>query len=282
MSNFVYYLNGEFVPADRAALPLNDVGIVRGYGVFDLLRTYGPVPFMLKEHLERLHRSAAQIDLNAPWSVEDLEQIVFATLERNGYPADVAIRIIVTGGPSATFMMPEDKSGLVVMLAPVILPNPAAYTDGAALITVNNLRFMPTVKSLNYISAIVAMKKAKRAGAVEALYRSETNLITECTTSNFFIFRGDRLITSADDVLPGVTRGAVLEIAGDSHEIEYRRIRYDELGSADEAFITSTTKEVMPIVRIDELTIGTGRVGHRTQALMEQFHQVVRMETQRM
>ena len=138
---------------------------------------------------------------------------------------------------------------------------------------------MPSVKSLNYITAIRALKKARAAGAVEALYRTTTDHVTECTTSNFFIFRDGRLITSDVDVLDGVTRRAALDAAEDLYDIDYRLIALDELGSADEAFITSTTKEILPIVRVDDVVIGDGAVGKHTQRLMAALSALVRSET---
>ena len=274
-TDFVYYVNGEFVPAATASLALNDLGIVRGYGVFDVLRTYGPVPFALRQHLERLQRSAAALELPLPWSLPQLAEIVHATLARNGHPHDVSVRLVLTGGASANFLTPEDKPSLAVILAPVRPYPPELYATGGRLITVDYARFMPDVKSLNYITGILGQKRARAAGAVEALYRTPAGEITECTTSNFFVFRGDQLITPVAEVLPGVTRDVVLEIAGDMFDVVLAPLRYAELGEFDEAFITSTTKEVMPIVKVDDIVIGAGRPGLRTQRLLAAFHHYV-------
>ena len=274
MTDFLYYVNGDFTPASQAAIGLNDLGLVRGYGVFEVLRTYGAHPFGLHAHLDRLAYSAAQIELPLPEPRDAIETIVHATLTRNA-ASDVTIRIIVTGGASSSFLMPEDRPTLLVMLAPVKPYAAQIYADGAALITVDAARFMPTVKSLNYIPAILGQRKARAAGAIEALYCDAAGVITECTTSNFFIFKGDQLITPAQDVLPGVTRAAALEVAGDLFEIVERPILRGELAEADEAFITSTTKEIMPIVRVDAQPIGAGRPGVRTQRLRQSFQAYV-------
>jgi len=274
MTDFLYYINGDFTPASQAAIGLNDLGLVRGYGVFEVLRTYGERPFGLRAHLDRLAYSAAQIELALPAPLPAIEAIVMETLARNA-ARDVTIRIIVTGGASSSFLMPEDRPTLLVMVAPVKPYAAQMYADGAALITVDAARFMPTVKSLNYIPAILGQRRARAAGAIEALYCDAAGVITECTTSNFFIFKGDQLITPAQDVLPGVTRAATLEVAGDIFEIVTRPILRGELAEADEAFITSTTKEIMPIVRIDEQPIGAGRPGARTQRLRQSFQAYV-------
>ena len=134
MSDFLYYVNGAFVPANQAALALNDLGLVRGYGIFEVLRTYGDRPFGLRAHLDRLAYSAAQIELALPWSLDDLTDIVMETLARNA-ATDVTVRIVVTGGPSSNFLMPEEHPTLLVMLAPVRPYAEHFYRDGAALIT---------------------------------------------------------------------------------------------------------------------------------------------------
>lgn len=274
----VYYVNGEYVDATSAALPVGDLGIVRGYGVFDLGRTYGREPFRLREHIERLERSAAQIDLSLPWSADELEAIALETLARNPDILDASIRIVVTGGESASYMMPEEKPSLFVMVTSLNLPKQELFESGAKLITIQGDRFLPTVKSINYIGAIMAMKQAKRAGAVEALYVSADGSITECTTSNFFAFKGDTLITPEKGVLDGITRAATLEVADDIYTIEYRNLRMDELGEIDEAFITSTTKEILPIVQVDEIVIGDGAPGARSKRLMAVLHELVQHE----
>lgn len=270
MTEYIYYVNGSFVPASTAAIGLNDLGLVRGYGVFEVLRTYGVTPFHLHEHLERLQRSASQIDWVLPWSTAELEMIVFDTLARND-PTNVAIRIIVTGGASASFLMPDSTPSLMVLLTAVKPFPEEIYATGARLLTVDLPHFMPTVKSINYITAIMGQQRAKRVGAIEALYCGADGVLTECTTSNLFVFQGDRLCTPGADVLPGITRAAVLEIASDLFEIELRPLHYAELATASEVFITSTTKEIMPIVRVDDITIGDGRVGSRTQRLHSLF-----------
>ncbi|MBW7881591.1 MAG: aminotransferase class IV [Caldilineaceae bacterium] len=275
MPDYTYYVNGEFVPASQAAVGLNDLGLVRGYGIFEVLRTYGTAPFGLRPHLLRLERSAAQIDLPLPWTVEELERIVYATMERND-ATDVTIRIVVTGGASSSFLMPEGAPTLLVMLAPVRLPADHYYSDGATLISVDFERFMPTVKSLNYIPAIMGLQRARKEGAIEALYRAPDGQITECTTCNLFMFKGDQLITAGAGVLDGITRATVLELAEDLYDVVQRPVYYSEIAEADEVFITSTTKEVMPVVRVDEIGVGAGRPGPKTQRLRELFHAFVR------
>jgi branched-chain amino acid aminotransferase len=274
VGNRIYFVNGEYVESDQAGLPLNDLGIVRGYGVFDLLRTYDGVPFKLREHVERLARSAHAIDLELPWTLEGIEAIARDVYWRNDL-ADATIRIIVTGGASPNFMTPQGNPTLAVMVEPVAPTSEEEYERGVSIISVEMARFLPHVKSLNYIGAIMAMKQAARTGAVEALYRDAAGQVSECTRSNLFVFRGDRLITPQEDVLPGITRAVVLEIASDAFEVSEAPLHYDELLACDELFITSSTKEILPVVKLDDHTIGGGEPGPRTRKLMALFRTYV-------
>jgi len=270
MPQTIYYVNGEFIPAEHASLPLNDLGIVRGYGVFDVLRTYDRVPFRLRDHVLRLEFSARQIDIKPPWSTEELEALGVETNARNGFE-NANIRYIITGGPSPNFMTPQGNPSLVIIVSPIPPVDNSLYIHGCKATTSYAVRERPTVKSLNYIGAMMAVEKAKHVGAVEALYRNERGEITEGTRSNFFIFRGDQLITPADEVLEGITRRVVLELAPAHFDVVQRPIQRRELQDADETFITSTTKELLPIVQIDDVTIGNGRPGPNTAKLLQLF-----------
>ena len=270
MQQPIFYVNGSFVPADQAALPISDLGIVRGYGVFDMLRTYNRTPFHLHDHLTRLRRSADQIDLDLPWSLAELASLVRDTHSRNDYD-NAALRIIVTGGPSPDFGTPQGNPSLVIMVTPISLPLSEQYERGCKATAVEMVRERPTVKSLNYIGAIMAVQEATKQEAVEALYLTKDGNVTEGTRSNFLIFRGDQLITPAVDILPGITRQVVLQLAPEYFDVIERTISYDELGEADEAFISSSTKELLPIIQVNDLVIGNGAPGANTLKLLTRF-----------
>jgi len=276
VGNLVYYVNGQYVAADQAALGLNDLGIVRGYGVFDLLRTYDGKLFKLHEHVLRLERSAALIGLDLPWSTAEIAAIARATYMRNAI-ANATIRIIVTGGAADDFMTPQQRPTLIVMVNPIGIPAPEQQSHGVKVITTRIERMMPTVKSLNYITAIMAMQAARRVGAVEAIYRTADDRITEGTRANFFILRDNRLITPQTDVLGGITRDVVLEIAGDDFEVVEAPLFYADLATCDEAFLTSSTKEILPVTQIDEITIGQGQPGPNTRKLIELFSAYIKL-----
>jgi branched-chain amino acid aminotransferase len=270
MKQPIFYVNGNFVRADQAVLPINDLGIVRGYGVFDMLRTYNRVPFHLHDHLARLARSADQIDLPLPWSLAELESLVLKTHARNDFD-NAALRIIVTGGPSPDLGTPQGNPSLVIMVMPISLPPSEHYERGCRATAVETVRERPTAKSLNYIGAIMAVQDATSKGAVEAIYLTKAGNITEGTRSNFFIFRGDQLITPAVDILPGITRQVILKLAPEYFDVVERTVAYDELAEADEAFISSSTKELLPIVQVNDQMIGAGVPGANTLKLLSKF-----------
>jgi branched-chain amino acid aminotransferase len=276
MTQLISYVNGKYVTSDQAYLPLQDLGIVRGYGVFDFLRTYNRVPFKLREHVQRLQKSAELIGLSLPWSTEEIEGISQDTLGRNNLP-EANIRIVVTGGSSADFITPIGQPSLAVIVTPVSSYPVEYYERGVKVGTVQMERFIPRAKTLNYISAIMALQQAKLTNAIEAVYINQQGHVLEGTTTNFFVFRESQLITPKENILNGITRNVVLELAKNRFEIVEQPISYSELSRCDEAFITSSTKEIMPVVQIDELDISTGKPGENTQLLMHLFHNYTRL-----
>ena len=274
MAQPIYYVNGNFVPAEQATLPVNDLSIVRGYGVFDYTRSYHGKPFKLHEHILRLERSAKAIQLALPWTTQELETIVQATFERNDYP-DAGIRIVVTGGSSDDFMTPHQQPSLLVMITPLKGSAAQQQAEGVKITTVEMDRILPTVKSINYMGAVMAVEAAKRQGAVEAVYRTRDGRLTEGTRSNLFAFRGNQLITPQDEVLDGITRAVVLEIAEDDFEVVEGELTYADLQHYDELFITSSTKEILPVIQVDDQRIANGKPGPKTHKLIELFHAYV-------
>lgn len=268
----VFYIDGEFCEASRAVLPATDLSVLRGYGVFDFLRTYGGIPFQLQAHLRRLQRSAALIELACPWDVEQLAEIVLETLRRN--PLDEAgIRIVLTGGESANGFLPSGKSRLLVMATPLLHLPGEAYEQGAAVATVEQSRHLPEAKTINYIPGITAQIKARKRvpDAIEAVYIVDDKVI-EGTRSNMFIHSGGRWVTPAKDLLLGVTRAEVIKLLAD--EVELRDITLAEFYAADEVILTSSTKEIVPIVSVDDVAIGGGAPGENTRRLMRRWREM--------
>ena len=264
----IYYVDGKFVAAEAALIPVDDLAILRGIGVFDLLRTYNGKPYFLDAHIDRLENSAKKIDLPLPWSHDEIAGVVKATLAKNNIP-EANIRIVVTGGSSIDFMTPSGPPRLLVLVSPIPKLPEAWYTAGVKIISWEVERPIPGAKSIDYISASLALKKAAANGAVEALYIDRNGFALECTTSNIFAFVGGTLVTPGRGILSGVTRKVVLELAEKLFPIDIRDISRTELLAVDEVFITGTSKGLVPVVRIDEGTIGDGRPGEKTRRLME-------------
>jgi branched-chain amino acid aminotransferase len=218
-------------------------------------------------HLERLKNSACQIGLHLSWSRAQMADIVARTLARNAF-AEANIRIVVTGGPSADFTTPENNPRLLVLISP--LPELPAqwYRDGVKVITRVAERPLTGAKSINYIPATMALEAARRQGAIEALWVTRDGRVQEGTTSNLFIFNGQTLVTPGQEILPGITRRVILELAAPLFPVEIRDIQTEELFRASEVFITGTNKGLVPVVRIDAQIIGTGRPGENTRRLM--------------
>ncbi|MGD9246742.1 MAG: aminotransferase class IV [Desulfobacteraceae bacterium] len=259
----IYYVDGNYVPADQAVIPVDDLAIVRGIGVFDLLRTYNGKPYFLKEHVQRLYHSALEINLDLPWSQEQICRIVQETLDRNTLD-EANARIIVTGGSSSDFMIPKGNPRLLVLVTP--LPKLPRWwqSKGVKVITIQDNRNFPGAKSIDYLPATIALRKAEKEDAIEALYLDNEGRVLEGTTSNYFVFINDKLVTPGRGILSGITRKVVLGISRAHFATEIRDVYIDELLSAQEVFITGTNKGLVPVIRIDDATIGNGRPGSRT------------------
>ena len=265
-----YYIDGKFVSSEQAVIPVNDLAILRGYGIFDFLRTYNGRPLFLEEHIERLQRSAKQIGLTLLWSKTQLIDIVNQTLNKNNY-RESNVRVVVTGGTSPDYITPQGKPRLLVLVTELPEQPQWWYTDGVKVITIYSRRTIPAAKSIDYITATIALKEARSKNAIEALYVDRDGYVLEGTTSNLFIFRGDRLVTPGKAVLSGITRKIVLMLTAEIFKTEIRDVAVDELLTADEVFITGSNKEIVPVVRVDDTAIGNGKPGHRTRAVMKAF-----------
>ncbi len=261
-----YYVDGSFVQSDQAVIPVDDLAVLRGFGVFDLVRTYNGKPFFLKEHIERLRNSAAEIGLHMPWTTRELIGIVSETLAKNSH-RESNIRIVVTGGSSPDFTTPQDNPRLLVLVSPLPELPAAWYSDGVKIITLVTERFKPGAKSINYIPATIALEEARRKDAIEALYLDRQDYVLEGTTSNVFAFIGKALITPGRDILSGITRQVVLAVAAEHFEVHIRDISRQELMQANEVFITGTNKGVVPVIQVDDTVIGRGAPGPLTRQL---------------
>ena len=273
-SNANWYVGGHWVHPHEAVLSINDMAVLRGYSAFEALRTYNRNPFHLDEHLKRLYRSAELIELPIPWPPAFIANVIRETIERNSY-THAAIRLLVTGGESEDSITPTGQPMLVVMITPLGERDMQRFARGIKLITTRLQREAPEAKTTNYMAAVRALKEAAKHDASDALFVNSDGHVLEATRSNFFIFRGNTLVTPREGVLHGITRNVVLELAHGHFTIEERPILLDELPLTEEAFISSSSKEITPVVQIDDLHIGTGKPGPRTYELEQRFIELI-------
>lgn len=267
----VFYVDGALTVGETAHLPVTDLMIMRGYGVFDFTRTYHRQPFHLREHVERLFASAHAIELDMPFAVEEIITKVHEALALSTHP-DCFIRILVTGGDGLDSITPSGQSRLTIVVTKAQDYALSDYQNGLKVITTTQSRYLAGVKTLGYISAVRAMKEAKQADAVEAIYVDSAGYVYEGTTTNIFIVSDGKIITPPlKNVLDGITRRIVFELAQPFFEVIEAPFKIDQLYGADEVFITSSTKEVMPITRVDDLLVGDGKVGAVSQKLITLF-----------
>jgi branched-chain amino acid aminotransferase len=270
-----YFLNGQLIDAQAPALPLNDLGLFRGYGIFDFLRTQGGKPLLAEAYVRRFLHSAEALGLKLPYSQPALLEIIDSLLERNGL-AESGIRLLCTGGASADMFSPAEKSLLAIRIEPLKMPPAHYYSQGVKLISCEFRRELPQVKHTNYLNAIRLWPGVQAAGAVELLYHAGGEWL-ECSRSNLFMVKEQVLITPpADRVLAGITRQEILALARKlGIKVEERRIDYKELWQADEVFISGTTKRVLPVVQLDEHSFPDRQPGPVSQQLLQTWKEEV-------
>jgi len=273
----IYYVDGKFISSQKAVIPVDDLAVLRGYGICDIMRTYRGKPYFLNEHIDRLKQSAASTGIAFPWGKNKIKNIILKTLEKNmewitgnGQDMNEAnIRIVITGGSSPDFFTPAGSPRLIVLVTPMKKLPEEWYTKGVGVITIEQERVMPDAKTTSYIPAALALQKAKKNKAIEAIYVNAAGEVLEGTTSNLFAFSGSKLITPAHGVLKGITRKLILNLASEMFSVEEKQISRKELLEADEAFITGTNKGVVPVVQVDDSIIGNGKPGKNTLEIIK-------------
>jgi len=278
------YLDGAFVPAAEAVVSVFDHGYLYGDGVFEGIRAYNGRVFKNKEHVDRLYDSAKVIMLNIPISPAEMEQVVLETVRINNL-WDAYIRLVVSRGVGDLGLDPRKcPAATIVCIADSITLFPAEmYEKGLRIITAATRRNVtealnPRIKGLNYLNNVLAKLEANQAGCMEALMLTQDGYVSEGTGDNFFIVKDGVVITPAahHGILSGITRQFILDLA---QELGYGTCegtltRYD-IWTADEAFLTGTAAEVIPVVELDSRAIGDGAVGPITKRLIAGFRAAV-------
>lgn len=277
-------VNGRVLDAEHAVISVFDHGFLYGEGVYEVIRTYDGVPFLFEPHMRRLRASAAQIRLDVPFSDEEFDARIRATMTAAGLGQpgrEAYIRILLTRGVGEISYDPAGcpAPSLVIIVKPHVDAPAAAYTDGVMVSLVGVLRnhpgsVSPLIKSNNLLNNALGNQEALRKGAFEAVMRNYRGEIAECSQSNIFIVKNGVALTPPVDagLLVGITRDYLFEIANAIGVPMREQVLHDaDLFGADEMFLTSTTRELVPIVRVDSNVIGTGRPGAITLRLLEAF-----------
>ncbi len=280
----VVNVNGRTYDEQSASISVFDHGFLYGEGVYETLRTYNGKIFLLDRHMDRLRRSAAQIDLPVPLTDEAFAARLHATLDEAAVgDAPAYLRILLTRGVGPLTYDPSacPTPSLVIIAKPHAEPPATLIESGVTIALVSILRnhpgsLNPLIKSNNLMNNALAMQEGYRKGAYESLMRNHRGELAECSQSNFFLVKDGHVRTPAlaSGLLSGVTRGFLLELGpAIGIPVSEAVLHEPDLREADEAFFTSTTKEIVPVVRVDEHTIGEGVPGPITRRLIAAFRQ---------
>lgn len=277
-------INGRLLDREHAVISVFDHGFLYGEGVYEVLRTYDGVPFLFDRHMRRLRASGDRIRLELPLSDADVAARFAETMAAAGLGAsgkDAYIRMLVTRGVGELSYDPAGcpEPSIVIIVKPHVDPPASVFANGVKVSLVSVIRnhpgtVSPLIKSNNLLNNALGNQEALRSGAFEAIMKNYRGEIAECSQSNLFIVKNGVALTPPPDagLLVGITRDFLFEVAQElGVPMREQVILEDDLLAADEVFLTSTTRELVPIVRVDEHVIGTGRPGAVTLSLLDGF-----------
>jgi len=265
------FLNGALIPLKEAKIGVLDLSIIRGFGIYEGITAINGKLFRFEDHWERFVSSAHTLGLTIPHTKEEIQDAMLKLATHNAPDARASLRMVLTGGESKNGLEHIPGNETLIITAGIVTPLPTSlYERGGHLIRHDHQRFVPEIKTINYITAVTLQKKRIEANAIEILYTNE-NRVLECATSNIFMVKNGVICTPSTDILPGITRKVTLEIACAHYPVEERPISTEEFFNADEVFLTSSFKDIVPIVSIDSHHIGSGVPGFITKDLMQRF-----------
>lgn len=257
------YINGKFLPSKKAMIHVSDLGLVRGYGVFDFFRAINGKPIFLEDHLDRFEFSTSMLSLKIALSREELKENILKIIEMN--PHDLlGVKLIATGGNSEDGYTPTTPN-LFMLAKPFKF---AEYDKPLKLLPVEYCRDMPLIKSLNYIKPISVLSDQRAAAADDILYH-KNGCISESSRSNIFIVKNGVIITPEKNVLAGVTRKNVLKLVEKNNfPLEIRDVTLEETLNADEIFTTGSTKRIVPVTQIGDKFFPSGKMTRRLYEIL--------------
>lgn len=268
----IAFVNNQFIEESKATLGITDLSVQRGYGIFDFFRTSNYVPLFLDNYLDRFFKSAGALRLQPPYSRDGLKNIINEMIRKNRVPVS-GFKMILTGGYSSDGYELSSPNFIIIQ-QPVQLPGIEKFDKGLKIILYEYMRDLPYAKSINYMMAVYLQDKLQQHKVDEVLYHKD-GYILEFPRSNVFIVTKDHtVVTPAKNVLHGITRMKVIELAGKQFKVEERAVTVDELRNAAEVFLTSTTKPILPVLAIDSKMVGDGKPGEMTTWLYQAFFEM--------
>ena len=277
----IVHLNGSLMPLSQASISALDYGFLYGYGLFETMRAYRGQIFRLESHLNRLARSAEILGL----SIEglDLKSAVMDTIKANRL-SEARVRLTISVGEGSITPDPNTcEKPTVLVMCSHYQPYPKQLYEKGFRAIVSSIRRnsqspLSRIKSANYLESILARQQARTAGVDEALFLNEKGLLAEASMSNIFLVKNDVLKTPGEEsgILPGITRDVVIELASSlGIKVLEQDIKLDELFRAEEAFLTNSLMEIMPLTEVDGEPVGYGKPGSVTKRLVAEYKRLV-------
>lgn len=272
MNKIYVWVNNALIPEDEATVNIKDLSVQRGYGIFDFFKVVNQEPVFLDDHLDRFYHSAELMRLSVKQPREHIRQMIMDLIQKNGF-SDSGIRMTLTGGYSPDGYNIAEPNLLITQQSFQLTKE--LQTEGISIITQSYQRQFSEAKTLDYLKAIWLQPVLKEQGVDDVLYVHD-GCLRECPRANFFIVSAEgTVLTQKSEMLKGVTRKHILRISEKMYPTEERDVSLEELRNAKEAFITSTTKNVMPVVKIDGNVLGDGKPGEITQSLAAAYNRMI-------
>ena len=272
MNRPICYINRNWMPLSEASVPVNDLGLQRGYGIFDFLRVTENTPLFWEDHLDRFYHSAKAMRLPIEQTKEEMKAIIKELIRTNELPSS-GIKILLTGGLSQdgySIAFPN----LIIIQQSITAPPETIFLPGYKLFTYQHQRQLPEIKTTDYLMALRLQPWLKEQGGDDILYQ-QNGIISECPRSNFFIVtQKNTLVTPGKNILQGITRKQILSIAAKlGIAVEERNVSVDDIAVAKEAFITSSTKRLIPVTQVDEMLLAPFSENSVTARLFNAFRE---------
>ncbi len=273
------FVNGRFMPLEEASVSVEDRGFQFADGIYEVIRTYHGIPFQLDAHLARLERCAQAVALPTPWTTQQWAEYVREGIRRGGYPESKVYLQLTRGAAPRDHVFPASAKPTAVMTVREMKPtDPALQSTGVSVMTMDDWRWgRCDIKSVNLLPNVMARQKATQAGAFEAVF-IRNGKVTEGAVTNVMVVKAGRILTApeGEQILSGVTRTIMLDlIRKEGLPVEERFVALDEFLRADEIFLTGTTVEILPVVRVDGKPVSNGKPGPVTQKLQAAFRRLV-------